>query len=305
MQREWEIIGAPFDWGSSFRGSAQAPSAIRAAGLTRRVEHLQALGVEIRDGGDVVAPQQFSEDSLPRGAAEMLEYAPGLMERIDEALLAGKIPIVLGGDHSVSIPAISATADALRNSPGHREIGLVWVDAHPDLETPGPDSTNDLHAMAAAHLLDRGIPALRTLRGFAPKVKPENLIYVGLSDVVPEERSTIHELGITTYTISDVERTGISGICDRIFGGLSDRLGGFVVSLDVDAIDPCYAPGVDYAEPGGLTYREAMLFMEYVSQSEGLKLLEILEVNPLKDRNDTTSRLAARLIYRTIRGPVI
>jgi arginase len=242
---------------------------------------------------------------MPCGVAEMKEYAPRLMERIDDALLAGKVPIVLGGDHAVSIPTISAVADALRSAPERGDVGIIWVDAHPDLETPSPDSTDDLHAMAAAHLLDRGVPALRSLRGFAPKVKPENLIYVGLSDVVPEERQAIHDLGITSYTMSDVESAGITSICENIFERMNATAGGFVVSFDVDAIDPSYAPGVDYAEPGGLTYREAMVFMEFVAQSEGLRLLEILEVNPLKDRDDMTSRLAARLIYRGIRGPVV
>jgi arginase len=227
------------------------------------------------------------------------------MERIDGMLLAGKVPIVLGGDHSVSIPTVSAVADALRNSPEPGDIGVIWVDAHPDLETPGPDSTNDLHAMAAAHLLDRGVADLRSLRGFAPKVKPEDLIYLGLSDVVPEERQAIRDLGITSYTMSDVERTGITSICENIFGRMNDSVDGFVVSFDVDAIDPSYAPGVDYAEPGGLTYREAMVFMEFVAQSKGLRLLEVLEVNPQKDRDEMTSRLAARLIYRSIRGPVV
>jgi arginase len=302
--RSWEIVGAPFDAGSGQRGSGKAPSRIRSAGLSRRIEHLKASGFRVTDVGDVPPLQKSQSYSVPTGAEEMLEYAPLLMERIEKSALDGNVPVILGGDHSVSIPAVSAVADVVRRSEGS-EIGVLWIDAHPDLETPGPDSTDDLHAMAMSHLLDRGVPELRALRGFAPKVKPENLIYLGLRNVVPEEHEAIHELSITSYTMSEIERDGIWSICEEIFGRLGSIPGGFVVSLDIDAIDPLSAPGVDYPEPGGLSFREAMVVMEFAALAESLRLLEVVEVNPLKDRDDTTSLVAARLICRGIKGPAL
>jgi arginase len=213
---------------------------------------------------------------------------------------------VLGGDHSISIATVSTVAGWLRESRDpSSSLGLLWVDAHPDLETPDTDSTNDLNAMAAAHLLDRGVPDLRALRGFAPKVKPENLIYIGLRDVVSEEREAIQEMGITAYTASDVEKQGIVKVCEGAFGAMEERTDGFVLSFDIDAVDPSAAPGVDYPEPGGLTMREAMVIMEFAFESKKLSLFEILEVNPTKDREAETSKMAVVLIYRLLRGPVL
>lgn len=304
--RRWEIIGAPFDLGSARPGSKDGPAAIRAAGLTRRIQYLNTLGVDIVDGGDVEAPQPSNSEKRPKGLVEMIDYAPSLMERLDGPLSAGTIPVVLGGDHSLSIPTVSSVADFLRKASGpSAAVGLVWVDAHPDLETPGEDSTNGLNAMPAAHLLDLGVPDLRTLRGFAPKVRPENLIYIGLRDVIPEEKRTIHDLGITAYTMPDIERLGIVKICEETFRYMNEKTEGFVLSFDIDSIDPMIAPGVDYPEPGGLTFREAMVIMEYASQSEKLTLFELVETSPEKDRDDTTSSLAIRLIHRIICGPVL
>jgi arginase len=262
--------------------------------------------VDVVDGGDVEAPQPSNSEMRPKGLVEMIDYAPSLMERLDGPLRARTIPMVLGGDHSLSIPTVSSVADFLRNAAGPgAQVGLVWVDAHPDLETPSEESTNGLNAMPAAHLLDLGVPDLRTLRGFAPKVRPENLVYIGLRDVIPEERRTIHDLGITAYTMSDVERLGIVKICEETFRCMNEKTEGFVLSFDIDSIDPMTAPGVDYPEPGGLTFREAMVIMEYASQSQKLALFELVETSPGKDRDDTTSQLAIRLIHRIVCGPVL
>jgi arginase len=305
-KRRWEIIGAPFDSGSSHKGSKDGPASIRTAGLIRRIEYLKSLGFEVEDGGDVEAPEPSDSDKIPRGLDEMTAYAPLLMKRLEVCLRRGNVPLVLGGDHSISIPTVSAVADFLRSSANPRgPLGLVWVDAHPDLETPGEDSTNDLHAMATAHLLDLGVPGLRTLGGFAPKVQPEHLVYIGLRDVVSEEKQHIRDMGITSYTASDVERMGIASICDETFAHMAEKTDAFVLSFDVDAVDPMAAPGVDYPEPGGLTIREATVVMESAGMSPNLAMVELVETNPKKDRDDMTSRVAIGLIHRLICGPLI
>jgi len=209
--------------------------------------------------------------------------------------------VVLGGDHSVSIPGVSAVIHANPSA----SVGLIWVDAHPDLETPGEDSTNDLNAMPAAHLLGLEVGELRTLPGLAPTVSPEHVIYIGLRDVVSQERQIIHDMRITAYTMSDIERLGIVRVCDEAFAVMSERTDAFVLSFDIDAIDPMVAPGVDYPQPGGLTFREAMVIAEFANQAKTLALFELVEANPTKDCDESTSKVAVRLLHRIMCGPVV
>ena len=301
MNRRWEIIGAPFDFGTSYKGSHKASEAIRAAGLTRRVEHFNSLGIDVVDGGDVEPQVSQGPERIPTGLNEMMAYAPALMARLDESLRTGAVPLVLGGDHSISIASVSAV---IHSNPSV-SVGLIWVDAHPDLETPGEDSTNDLNAMPAAHLLGLKVGELRTLRGLAPTVKPEHLIYIGLRDVVSQERRIIHDMRITAYTMSDIERLGIVRVCDEAFAHMSEKTDALVLSFDIDAIDPMVAPGVDYPQPGGLTFREAMVIMEFANQAQKLALFELVEANPTKDCDEKTSKVAVRLLHRIICGPVV
>jgi arginase len=304
--KKWVIIGAPFDRGTAHRGAEAAPQAVRSAGLTRRIDYLAGLGYEITDGGNVDSPETPRTETLPTGIADMPAYAAALVERLDGPLRDGRVPLVLGGDHSISIPTVSAVAGVTRESHGEdANIGVVWVDAHPDLETPGPDSTNDLNAMPAAHLLGLGIPELASLGGFSPKVKPEHLIYIGLRDVVREERQIINGMAITSYTASDIERLGIAAICIETLEHMNKKTDGFVLSFDIDAIDPMMAPGVDYPQPGGLTVREAVLMVESLCRSDKLRLFELLEVNPTRDRDDMTSKLVTNLVHRAVAGPMI
>lgn len=304
--RQWEIIGAPFDFGTTHKGSHKAPETIRIAGLSRRLNHFVSLGMDVIDGGNVEPTISSSSKTIPVGMDEMMEYAPALMARLDVSLMSGTVPLVLGGDHSISIPTVSSIVNHLRKRHNSSAtVGLIWVDAHPDLETPGPDSTNDLNAMSAAHLLNLGIKELRTLHEFAPKIKPEQLCYIGLRDVVQEEKQVIHDMNITSYTMSDIERLGIVKVCNEAFGYMNEKTDAFVLSFDIDAIDPMVVPGVDYPQPGGLTLREAMVIMEYGHRSQKLALFEIVEVNPTKDSDEISSKTAVGLIHRIICGPVL
>jgi len=306
INRRWEIIGAPFDFGTTYKGSHKAPEAIRVAGLTRRLNHFTSLGMDVIDGGDVEPTVCSSSKTIPVGMNEMMAYAPPLMARLDASFMSGTVPLVLGGDHSISIPTVSSMVSHLhKRHNSSATVGLIWVDAHPDLETPGPDSTNDLNAMSAAHLLNLGVKELRTLHGFAPKIRPEHLHYIGIRDVVQEEKQIIHDMNITSYTMSDIECLGIVKVCNEVFGYMNEKTDAFALSFDIDAIDPMVAPAVDYPQPGGLTLREAMVIMEYGNRSQKLALFEMVEVNPTKDIDKITSKTAVRLIHRIICGPVL
>lgn len=245
-------------------------------------------------------------DVLPHGFEEMKIYAPQLMKRIDSILMDKAFPIILGGDHSLSVPTVTAVNDHLLETVGKdAELGLIWIDAHPDLEIPGKNCTNDLHAMSAAFLIDSWQSELQKLRKFNSRIKPDNLVFIGIRDTVEEERQSIRDLGITCYTASEVDRLGIHKICEDTFRHMNENTDGFVISFDVDGVDTVYAPGVDYPEPGGLTYREAMIIAEYAHSSEKLKLLELLEYNPDNDVDYKTSKVMMNMFHRVVCGAVV
>ena len=245
-------------------------------------------------------------DVLPHGFEEMKIYAPQLMKRIDSILMDKAFPIILGGDHSLSVPTVTAVNDHLLETVGKdAELGLIWIDAHPDLEPPGVNCTNDLHAMSAAFLIDSWQSELQKLRKFNSRIKPDNLVFIGIRDTVEEERQSIRDLGITCYTASEVDRLGIHKICEDTFRHMNENTDGFVISFDVDGVDTVYAPGVDYPEPGGLTYREAMIIAEYAHSSEKLKLLELLEYNPDNDVDYKTSKVMMNMFHRVVCGAVV
>jgi len=304
--RKWEIVGAPFDSGSEYEGTGDAPEAIRTAGLTRRVEHMRSLGVDIVDRGDVTPPTEVDPDCDPKGLREMLQYAPSLAAALTSSLGEGAVPIVLGGDHSITIASVAAVAQHLRTQGiDEPSIGLLWVDAHPDFETPGPHGTGTLNAMPVTHILRRDTGGLRALPELDASLDPEHLVFVGLRDVLTEERRAIHEMGIRAYTASDVERLGIDQVCRDALAHLAERTDAVVLTFDIDVLDPTFAPAVDYPELGGLTSREGALIMELAHELETLALVELVEVNPTKDRDKMTLRVAGQLLHRLIEGPLL
>ena len=300
------MVGAPFELGSKTRGSALAPDALRTSGLTALLESLSRRGVSASDLGDVAAPSSGKSDSDPRNLDQLIAYSHDLMPRLAEAYATRVCPIVIGGDHAVSIPSVSAAAAAVRAAEGDdAQLGLIWVDAHPDLETPETTPSGYLHGMAAAVLLGLGAPELVGLGGFSPKVRPENVAFIGLRDVLRCERDLIESRGMPAYTATDIDRLGIAAICDRVFGHMSNAVSGFVLSFDVDACDPLEAPGVEYPERGGLTFREARLIAEYAADAAGLLCVEVLEVIPELDRDARSSQLAVSFLRSvTIGKPV-
>lgn len=303
-QRRYEIIGAAFDLGAPSRGSAAAPAYLREKGLSKRIESLERLGIDVVDGGDVAGPSEGDAGGVPPNLPELLSFGVDLIERLDRSYGAGRTPVVVGGDHSISVASISAAARHVRSLRGAgASLGLVWVDAHPDLETPESDPEGDLHGTPVAHLLGLGDSRLAGLGGFAPKLRPENVVQICLRDITRAERHTIEELRITAYSSTDVERLGIGEICDRTFAHMADRTDGFVLSFDIDACDESEAPGVVYPERGGLTYREAMVVMEGAAEAPNLVSLELVEVDPTREGAERTADLAIWLIHRALAGP--
>jgi arginase len=303
-RRSYEVIGASFDLGAPSRGSAAAPAYLREKGLSKRIESLNRRGIDVVDGGDVVGPPEGDATTTPPNLNEFLSFGEALIERLDRSYATGRTPVVVGGDHSISAASVSAAARHLRAAAGpDAELGLVWIDAHPDLETPAADPECDLHGTPVAHLLGLGRSEIAGLGGFAPKLKPANVVEICLRDIMSCEADLIAEHGITAYTATDVERIGIGEISSRTFAHMAERTAGFVLSFDIDACDVSEAPGVVYRERGGLTYRESMVLMEDTAQAPNLLSLELVEVDPTRDKDGRTADIAIWLIDRALAGP--
>lgn len=302
----YEIVGAAFDLTSHIRGCGAAPQILRDQGLSARMTRLAKQGVIAVDGGDIVGPASGDATTTPRYMDELLAFSDDLMARLAQVYRAGRRPVVIGGDHAVAIPSVSAAASYLRHEQGPTAaLGLIWVDAHADLETPETSGSGNIHGMAAAALLGYGAEALCTLAGFRPKLHPQNLVYIGLRDTGFAERALIRAHSIPTFTASDIEKLGIATVCERAFALMAHNTAGFVVSFDMDVCDPLEAPGIQAPERGGLRFREARIIMEYAAAAEKLMALELVEVNPGLDRDFATVKAAIALIEVALGATII
>ncbi|AZH25836.1 arginase [Haloplanus aerogenes] len=279
------ILGAPTDYGASRRGVDMGPSAIRYAGLAAT---LSTLGVDPLDAGDLSVPPVEADDP---GRADA-KYLPAiesvcteLADRVADALADGDRPLVLGGDHSVAIGSVvGSTRDA--------DIGVLWFDAHGDLNTPATTPSGNVHGMALAALLGHGEFASMSWTGTG--IDPENVALVGVRDLDPGEREAIRDHGITTFSISEIDRRGVTSVVEDALDVVTGR-DGVHVSLDLDWIDPTEAPGVGTPVRGGVTYREAHAALERVADEATVRSLELVEVNPILDDHNRTAELAIEL----------
>ncbi len=288
------IIGAPLDLGQDRRGVDMGPSAIRVANLNRR---LMALGYHADDMGNVPVDQP---ESLPEGPAKA-KYLPQialackrLATMVDGALTKKKIPLVLGGDHSVAVGTVAGISRHFRRK--KQEIGLIWMDAHADMNTPETSPTGNVHGMPLACCVGIGRPELVNLFGYAPKVNPLKTVLVGLRDVDMLERGNVRNTGVRAFTMRDIDERGLRSVMEEAFRIAGDGTAGFHLSLDMDWIDPQFAPGVGTQVRGGATYREAHLAMELVCDSGGMVSMEVVEVNPVIDEINRTADLAVEMI---------
>ena len=293
------VIGVPLDLGAGRRGVDMGPSAMRNAGL---VGTIRSLGLEVADEGNLATPVVESLAGPGNENARYLHEIAGVLEalaeRVRRAKLAGRLPLVLGGDHSIALGTVSGMAAAAGEAARER-IGLLWIDAHTDANTPETSPSGNLHGMPLAAILGKGPDALTRVGGFAPgapRLSPANAAVIGARSVDPGEAAVVASLGARVYTMEEVDRRGMSPVVDEALGLVLDGTGGFHLSLDVDALDPSAAPGVGTPVPGGLTVREVHTVMERAAASGGLRSLEVAEVNPVLDLRNQTAELAVHFV---------
>jgi arginase len=292
--RKIRILGIPLDLGQSRRGVDMGPSAMRVAGLEA---HLEQLGHVVEDGGNISVPiaetrQAGSENA--RYLKEITETCTKAAERVLATLEEGMTPIALGGDHSVAVGTVSGVAEFYRRK--GQKIGLIWIDAHSDINTPDTSPSGNVHGMPLAALMGLGPDPLKNIFGFSPKVSPENAVLVGVRDIDAAEKANILRAGIrAVYTMRDIDERGMRTVMEEAVRAASDGTAGYHVSLDMDWIDPEDAPGVGTPVRGGSTYREAHLAMEILADNGGIVSFEIVEVNPVIDEHNRTADLAVEL----------
>jgi len=288
------IIGAPMDLGAGRRGVDMGPSALRLASLN---EKILALGYQVEDLGNVMVDQP---ESSPVGVLHA-RYLPQiahtcerLAEMVEKAADRGSVPLVLGGDHSVAVGTISGMACHFRKAQHH--MGLIWIDAHADMNTPGTSPSGNVHGMPLACSIGLGPDELTKIGGFAPKVQPGSVALIGLRSVDEVERLNVRGAGVHPFTMRDIDERGLQDVVKEAIEIVSAGTAGFHLSFDMDAVDPDEAPGVGTPVRGGITYREAHLAMELICDSGRMTSMEIVEVNPVLDEANRTAQLAVELV---------
>lgn len=293
--RKIQIFGVPLDLGQSRRGVDMGPSAVRVAGLQAKLE---GLGYSVADGGNVpvaIAETKSEGEQNARYLKEITETCKKTAESILRSMQRGYMPVVLGGDHSVAAGTVSGVSEHYRQH--GQKIGLLWIDAHSDFNTPATSPSGNVHGMPLAALLGLDPQPLATILSNEPKVSAENTVLIGIRDVDPEERDNLHKAGIKEiYTMRDIDERGMRAVMEEALRAAGRDTVGYHVSFDMDWIDPEDAPGVGTPVRGGATYREAHLAMEIIADHGRLLSFEVVEVNPVLDERNRTAELASELI---------
>ncbi|MBI2681878.1 MAG: arginase [Acidobacteriales bacterium] len=293
-RKKIRVIGVPLDLGASRRGVDMGPSAVRVAGLEARLE---AMGHIVEDGGNVTVPiaeQKKAGDPQAKYLKEITATCTKLAEGVLKSLEQGFVPLVLGGDHSVATGTVSGVAEFYRRQ--NQKIGLIWIDAHSDINTPETSPSGNVHGMPLAAIMGLGPADMSNLYGFSPKVDPANVVIIGVRDVDATEKANIKKAGITeVYTMRDIDERGMRTVIEEALRAAGRGTAGYHVSLDMDWIDPEDAPGVGTPVRGGATYREAHLAMEIIADHGRMTSFEIVEVNPVIDEHNRTADLAVEL----------
>ena len=295
--RKVSVLGVPMDLGASKLGAAGGPDAIRRAEL---IPALERLGLDAEDRGDVDVPDRPAKPGSARLKYRSAIHAvcSTLCDEVHAIHKEGRLPVVLGGDHSLAMGSVSGTAKF--HAAKKQSVGLIWVDAHGDINTPESSPSGNIHGMPLAHLLGLGDRALASLGGRGPKVKARNVVLVGIRDLDLSERKNLRESGVNVFTMKEVDRYGMAWVAARAIEFASDQTAGIHVSFDIDAADPSVAQGTGTPMRGGLTYRESHLLMEMVADSEMLTALDMVEINPLEDVHNQTAGLASELIQSAL-----
>ena len=294
MPQKIRVIGVPMDLGASRRGVDMGPSALRVGGIAH---HLKAIGHQVEDIGNVLVKQpeeQHYGEKRAKYLAEIVETSKGLAQIVEKALEEGHVPLVLGGDHSVAMGTVGGVSSYFRRK--DKRVGLLWLDAHADMNTPESSPSGNIHGMPLAAIAGYGPDELTQLAGPKPMVNPRNISLVGVRDIDARERKIIKESGVHVFTMRDLDERGMREVMAEALRFAQDETDGICVSLDLDFVDPTDAPGVGTPVRGGVTYREAHLAMEMIADTKAVVSLEIVEVNPVIDQHNQTAMLGIELV---------
>lgn len=303
--KQVSIIGIPLGFGAGKTGSELGVNAIRLSEFRGKLlhEHIADLGYKVSDLGDVeiVKPNRVADDAEnPKYLTEMVDSCSNMSSAIRTALNDASIPVILGGDHSIAIGTFSGVSSFFKET--DHDVGLIWFDAHADINTPESSVTGNIHGMPLAVILGEGANELTSLDGFSPKLKPEYFAHIGARDLDPGERARVNDLGLRDhfFTMSDIDKRGMLECVKEAIAIASKAPGGYAVTFDVDMIDPRFAPGSGTLVRGGATYREAHLALELIAEDGRMRSFEIVEVNPLLDQSNITVELACELILSAL-----
>jgi arginase len=291
--RTIHIHGLPLDLGGGRRGVDMGPSAVRIAGLGER---LAAMGCVVLDKGDLAAPipeTQTERDPQKKYIREIARVCAKLYQQVYQSLTEGALPIVLGGDHSLAAGSAGAVADHAAAAGG--EIGLLWIDAHGDMNTPATSTSGNVHGMPLAALLGPEPAELSKIGQRSPKVRADKTVLIGVRNLDEREKERIRDAKIHVFTMKDIDRHGIAVVMKRALALAGKDTRGIHVSFDMDVCDPSIAPGVGTPVRGGLDYREAHMVMEMIADSGHLTSLDLVEINPILDTQNQTAILGAEL----------
>jgi arginase len=288
------VIGAPIDLGADRRGVDIGPRAIRYAGLH---EQLQRLGHTVHDMGNLVVAQA---DNQPIGK-QRLKYLEPIIQAsaelslmVTNALKAQEFPLVLGGDHSIALGSVGGVAQS------HPNVGVIWIDAHADFNVEETTPSGNIHGMILAALAGLGNERLTHIGGWGPKIDKNKIVIVGARDLDPGEQQLLRTHHIHVFTMSDIDRHGISSVMQQAIEIAGADNAPIHLSLDMDSLDPHEAPGVGTPVRGGLSYREAHFAMEMISESQRMVSMDVVEVNSILDRENATALLAVELILSAL-----
>jgi arginase len=293
-QKTVRIIGVPMDLGASRRGTDTGPSAMRIAGLGAAIKR---MGYTLAREEDIFVPAMETrplEDSKARYKPQILSVCTELAGRVKELMDDSEFPLVIGGDHSIAMGTVAGAAAHYRDR--GEEMGLIWFDAHGDMNIPGVSPSGNIHGMPLAHLLGRGDPDLAGILGFSPKLNPDKVVLIGIRDIDAGERKIINESGIHVFTMRDIDEHGMAKVARRTLEIVTSGTAGFHMSFDVDGCDPSVIPGSGTLVPGGVRYREAHLLLEYCADSRQLTSMEVVELNPFVDHRNVSAERTLRLI---------
>ncbi|HKV04344.1 MAG TPA: arginase [Candidatus Acidoferrales bacterium] len=294
MPEKIRIIGVPMDLGASRRGVDMGPSAVRVAGLQSR---LKQLGRQVEDIGNISVPQPEEQHYGEKNAKyleEISETCKGLAEIVWKTLDDDMVPVILGGDHSIAAGTAAGVASHFQKE--SKRAGMIWLDAHGDMNTPETSPSGNVHGMPLAAIMGYGPAALTMLAGAKPAVEPRNVALVGVRELDSKERRLAKDSGAHVFTMRDIDERGMREVMTEALRIACDDTAGVAVSLDMDFVDPSDAPGVGTPVRGGATYREAHLALEMIADSRAMVSFELVEINPVIDLHNTTALLGVELI---------